>query len=65
MPSLTDRWRRAAVMIVGGCSAAAGAQDLDLANATLVEGAGAAPRSGPASAASSTARGSTRRCSRK
>jgi hypothetical protein len=65
MPSLADRWRWAAVMIVGGCSAAAGAQDLDLVNATLVEGAGAAPRSGPPSAASSTARGSTRRRSRK
>jgi imidazolonepropionase-like amidohydrolase len=33
-------------MIVCGCWAAAGAQDLDLVNATLVDGTGAAPRPG-------------------
>jgi imidazolonepropionase-like amidohydrolase len=43
---MADRWRWAAVMIVCGCSAAAGAQDLDLVNATLLDGTGAAPRAG-------------------
>lgn len=46
MPSLIGRWHWAAAMIVCGCSAAAAAQDLDLVNATLIDGTGAAPRAG-------------------